>query len=79
MFRQVGKEDSTVDIYGFEKAALPPLPSGASLDLEQVEYHNAGEQTASGESWRHMWSEEEAALWKRLENYVGLDESECAA
>ena len=56
------------DIYGFEEAALPPLPSGAWLVIEEMK---ADVEAASDDS-------EEEAMWRRIQRYVD-DDDEVAA
>ena len=55
------------DIYGFEEVALPPLPSGARLVIEEMKAESHDE--ASDDS-------EEGVMWRRIQRYVATQEDD---
>ena len=56
------------DIYGFEEAVLPPLPSGARLVIEEMKAESHDE-AVSDES-------EEEGMWRRIRRYVATQEDD---
>ena len=55
------------DIYGFEQAVLPPLPSGAQLVIEEMKAESHEEATDDSE---------EEAMWRRIQQYVATQEDD---
>ena len=55
------------DIYGFEEAVLPPLPSGARLVIEEMRAESHDEAASDSE---------EEHLWRRIQRYVATQDDD---
>ena len=55
------------DIYGFEEAVLPPLPSGARLVIEEMRAESPDEAASDSE---------EEHLWLRIQRYVATQDDD---